>query len=203
MKILAHRIPQFYVLEFNVVRAEVKFSKYRQWECSACGLYRGPRIGHTAVRFSKKSEFADIVPTAFGVLARTVVVERLLDAELSGWRQGRVDVSLTSRVASMPSDYSELVVVGHTNNYAARARLRVAFECPACGRKQYERPEHGLSMPVECWDKSDFFLLEELGFTIVTDRVKDVFDEYHFSGAQLTPVADWHDPDYMLRRKLR
>ncbi len=149
------------------------------------------------MKFSRKRELADLVPTAFGLLGRAKAIDCLLASEISGWRQGRVDVTAVPKLATAALDYSEIVVVGQAQNYAHEVGLELLFACPECGRKRFERPDHGLVMPAVCWDKTDLFWVYEISLTFATEHARQAIEGCKLTGVRLTPIAEWHDPLYM------
>jgi hypothetical protein len=57
-------------------------------------------------------------------------------------------------------------------------------------------------MPIDCWDGSDIFVIDELpGLTIVTESVRQVIEQYRHTGVECTPLADWRDPLGWLQEK--
>lgn len=199
----SYSLPAFYVLEVVAPMAEITDSVRTQWLCGTCGNFPGARVGHTAVRFAHKRELADIVSTSLGHLGRDKSIKCLLAAEISGWRQGRVDITAVPKLAEAALDYSEIVIVGQAQNYAREVGLELLFACPECGRKRYERPDHGLVMPAVCWDKTDLFWVNEISLTFATEQARQAIEGCKLTGVRLTPIAEWHDPLYMLKEAER
>jgi len=130
---------------------------WKQVSCSACGLRPVGRVGIMTVRFTRKGDLADWVATAGGILVRQVVTGHLTEARLSGWRAGMVLVDAVTRLREHDLAYHELVVIGHTREYAHEAGLSVQQECQECGYRRYAYPEGSLVMPTASWDRSDIY----------------------------------------------
>jgi len=154
------------------------------------------------VRFAKKAELTDFSQTAGGIIVRQSVVTHLTDARISGWRAGQLQVEAVSRLRDYDLNYSELVIIGHTSGYSRLVALELDRECEECGRRSFVAPQEGLPMPLECWDGSDIFVIDELpGLTLVTEAVRQVIEQYRHTGVKCTPIADWRDPFGWMQEK--
>ena len=178
-------LPEFYLVDFTATLAEA-WSEYAHWECAVCGRYPGDRVGHSTIRFRKRSEIADFVQTSGGLLSRTHLVELLYMERLTGWRQGRVDVLTSTRVRDLPLEYSELVVVGRPRCLFDRIGIEPAFTCEVCGRTRYPSPMPKIWIPFEAWDKSDMFMIKEYGRVVVTARFREVVLNNNLTGLDFT-----------------
>ena len=191
-----------YVLEFTQLAPEVVDVCYKHIECSLCGIRPVARVGSTVVRFAKKSELVDVSRTAQGIIVRQPVVDHLTEARVSGWRPGCVQVEVVSKLRGQDTVYYELVVIGHTREYAVHVGLQIESECKECGRRVYARPQEGLVIPEECWDGSDIFGIDELpGIHVVTEAFRLAIREHRHSGVSFVPVGEWRDPLGWLKRR--
>ena len=164
-------------------------------ECGVCGIRGVARVGSTRVQFTRKANLVDVTRTANGIIVRQSVIDHFTDACISGWRAGALEVEAVPGLRGQDLDYHELVIIGHTRGYAEHVPLKVDSECQECGRRAYRYPQHGIPMPLECWDGSDIFLIDELpGLPIVTEAVRRVLEEYQHTGVECTPLAEWRDP---------
>lgn len=185
----------FFVLENEFIPIEVKDVKYKHSICSECGRRPFDRVGGTAVYFRREIEMTDISGTAEGLIARNSVFHALLENRITGWRQGVLTVTVSSEVISLDHDYHELIIIGSAKHYAEVVNLTIDHECQTCGYISYRPSKKGLSMPLACWDGSDIFVIPELsGLCLVTDLVKNIFEQQGFTGVKLTPVESWEDP---------
>jgi len=192
--LMKQSMKSFYVLGGTGTSTELADVTYKYKDFGTCGTRAWERVGAIRIRFGKKAELLDFVATTDGFFIRQRVVDALTEARLSGWRSGRVYVQAASRLQGEDLDYSELVVVGHTRNYAERTGLLPIEDCPECGLRRYERPRTAIALPAECWDGTDIFEIEELpGLYIVTQAFKDVVDDHGFNGVELTNIDDWLD----------
>jgi hypothetical protein len=185
----------FFVLEDESIVIEVTHLVHKHIVCPRCGRRSLGRVGSTSVRFTREIEMTDFSSTDNGLIARESVFQRLTEHRISGWRQGFLVVETTPDVSHLKADYHELVIIGATRNYAQVVGLKVEQECKLCGYVHFRRPKQGLEMPLECWDGSDIFMIEELpGLYVVTESVRSIIEHYNFSGVKLTPLAEWEDP---------
>jgi hypothetical protein len=184
----------FFALEFTHPAPEVIEVEYKHAKCGVCGIYPVDRVGGTGVRFARKSELADFSRTAQGILARQSVVDHLIQAHISGWRPGCVQVKSASKLHGQDTHYYELVIVGHTVGYSERVQLEIEKKCEECGRRRFAYPQTGLVLPEECWDGSDIFVIEELGVRVVTEAFRQVIEKHQHSGLEFVPLDEWRDP---------
>lgn len=191
----------FYVLEEASITIEVTEVEYKHIPCPRCRLRAMARVGGTSVRFTREIEMTDFSGTANGLTARRSVFQHLTESRISGWRQGFLSVEATANLKQLDIDYYELVVIGHTRGYAEAVGLKIDKECELCGYVTYYYPKQNLKMPLECWDGSDIFIVDELpGLYIVTEATCNVIEQHHFTGIKLFPIAEWKHPD--LRKRL-
>jgi len=184
----------FYVLELIGEYAEIQTITYKHRNCATCGVRPQARVGPMGIRLKRKDELLDFVRTTDGDCIRQRVVDALTSAHLSGWRPGMIHVEATGRLAGVSTDYSELVVIGHTKDYAHHAGLVPEFECPECGFRRYAKARTAIVMPIECWDGSDVFAIEELpGLRITTQAFRATVEALSFSGVRFTHIDDWVD----------
>ncbi len=188
----------FYVLEHTGEFAEVVQVSYKHRKCGRCGARPQARVGPIHIRFKKKKQVLDFVPTTDGDCIHQRVADALTESLLSGWRPGMIGLEAAGRLPGAGQDqemrYCEFVVIGHTRNYAERTGLQIEYECTECGYQRYARPRTAIDMPEQCWDGSDVFLIEELpGFCIVTDAFKEVVERHKFSGVTFTDITRWLD----------
>lgn len=186
---------EFFVMEFTELGPEVVRSAYKHIECGVCGERPVARVGKISVRFTRKRDAVDWVQTAAGNAFRDQVADALTVSNLSGWRAGDIDVTSSTALHADLGRYWEFVVIGHTRAYTSRVKLAVKRECDVCGRRLYVPPSDGLVVPVDTWDGSDVFVIEELpGLVLVTDEFRRVVEANKMTGITLTPARDWRDP---------
>jgi hypothetical protein len=182
----------FHVLELTALVAEITEVEYKHIICPVCGVRPLARVGSTRVRFDRDIEMTDFSSTAEGEIARDCVFRALAQARLSGWRQGSIEVDVVPELSHIDANYYELVVVGHTFCYAQIVGLTKEQECRECGHVAYHFPDDGLEMPLECWDGSDIFVIDELpGVNIVTNSFRQVIEANSFTGVAFTPIEYW------------
>jgi hypothetical protein len=192
----------FYVLEYTSLGPTVTTAQYKHIECGVCGTRPVARVGSTSVRFTRQDDLVDITRTADGTIVRQSVLKHLTERGITGWRSGALTVEAAPRLHDQDLSYSELVIIGHTRGYAEHVRLLTDSECSECGRRAYVFPQEGVRMPIDCWDGSDIFVIDELpGLTIVTESVRQVIEQYGHTGIECMPIADWRDPLGWLQEK--
>ncbi len=70
----------------------------------------------------------------------------------------------------------------------------VKEHCPVCQRSFYSSWQGGIMVDESSWDQCDFFrLVEKPGMLIVTEKVKNVFEQEGFTGVEFTPVEEVKD----------
>jgi hypothetical protein len=185
----------FFMLEKTAIVVEVTDVEYKHIPCPLCDRRVIARVGSTSVRFARAAEMTDFSGTANGLITRQSVFQQFTENRISGWRQGILSVEMAPEVSHLNADYDELIIIGSTRRYAEVVGLKVEQECRMCGYIHFRRPKQGLEMPLECWDGSDIFVIEELpGLYVVTDVVRKVIEENGFTGVRLVPSAKWEDP---------
>jgi hypothetical protein len=188
-----------YVIEFPHLGPEVVKVRYKHVRCSVHGTVPVARVGAIGVRFAKKAELVDFSLTAAGILVRQSVVDHLSEERISGWRPGCLHVDTAPRLRDQDTNYCELIIVGHTRGYANSVGLQISDQCDECGRRRFMAPREGLIIPVESWDGSDIFVIDELGIQIVTESFRRVVEEHQHSGLRFVPIAEWRDPFEWMR----
>ncbi len=186
----------FYILDcdYNDGPKDVNWT-IKHVRCSQCGLRPVARVGSLRVRYSRKRELVDWARVPGATIVHQRVIDDLTAHKISGWRAGILGIESTPRLANDDLNYSELVIIGHTRGYTARIGLGIARECDECGRRIYRYPQVGLEMPLECWDGSDIFQIDELpGFQVVTEPVKELIETSAYTGVLCVPIAEWRDP---------
>jgi hypothetical protein len=170
-------------------------SQYKYVECPECGGYTVGRIGGAGVTFNEVSQLTDIARAIDLLMATPSVFAALYNSQITGWREGVLEVARAPELADVNIRYHELVVIGHTHNYTQWVSLPIEEECASCGRKSYRRPLRGIDIPIECWDGSDIFLIDELpGIYVITESFRRVIEENMFTSVTITPVEEWESP---------
>ena len=188
---------RFYTLQYSISTPiiSVHNSQYKYVECQECGGYTVGRIGGAGVTFSEASQLTDIARATDLLIARPSVFAALYDSQITGWREGVLEVVTSPELADLNIRYHELVVIGHTRNYAHEVSLPIEEECASCGRKSYRRPSRGIDIPIECWDGSDIFLIDELpGIYVITESFRRVIEDNMFTSVTITSVEEWEAP---------
>lgn len=185
----------FFTLELTGVSPEITSVFYKHRECTLCGTRPIARIGHTTVRFGRKSDLTDICGTTESLIVRNKVLQLFITNRISGWRQGYLQVEPSPKLLGMDLNYHELVITGHTKKYAETVGLEIRTQCSLCGYTAYKLPQHGLELPLECWDGSDLFLIDELpGLCLFAEPVYHIIMQHKLTGITAFPISEWHAP---------
>lgn len=184
----------FYVLDYDDYAPMEVGLTTKHVRCSKCGLRPVARVGNLRVRYSRKRELVDWARVPGATIVHQRVIDDLTAHKISGWRAGTLGIEATSRLENNDLSYSELVIIGHTRGYAARIGLGIEMECEECGLRIHRYPRVGLEMPLECWDGSDIFQIDELpGIEVVTEPVKELIEKNGHTGVLCVPIAEWRD----------
>lgn len=186
-------MPKFYVPDFLTPGSGpiVSDTAWKQVLCGKCGTRPFGRVDGMTVRFTAKGQLLDWVMTGAGILLRAGVAENLSQAHLTGWRAGVLKVKAVPRLQDKDLAYHEFVVIGHARRYAELAGLLLKEHCTECGYQEYVYPEAPLTIPDGCWDRSDFFRIDELGVDVVTDEFREAAQHFGHTGIEFTPLAEW------------
>lgn len=185
----------FYVLEpIYADPIEITEINYKHKKCSICGTRPAGRVGSVSIKFNSQEGLLDFTWGA-GIFVNQKVIDVLNEYKLTGWRKGHVQVDTKSILLKNYVPFSELVIIGQTQNYAQIAGLQILRSCEVCRYYKYAYPEKGLEIPLECWDGNDIFYIFELpGIPIVSEDFKSMLKQENFTGFDLIPVADWYPP---------
>ena len=96
------------------------------------------------------------------------------------------------RAREKPPRLRELVVTGWGGVAPPESGIKLAWQCPACGRRKYSdcvNPDKLID--ASQWDGSDLFMVWPLpAFIFVTDRVAQVIRDNSLTGAVLKRLGD-------------
>ena len=186
----------FYVFRTTSEPVEVTKVSYKHRECMNCGLRPLGRVGSISIEFSSRHQYSD-VSWSEGIYLTDNLFEVLYESKIIGWRKGELDVTVSSQIKNPTNKYSELIIIGRTQDYARKMGLALIDYCDQCGYRKYEYPKHGLEIPLECWDNSDIFYIDEFpGIPIISEDFKKVISKNNPTGVKLIDVSEWRPPSW-------
>ncbi len=185
---------KFFILEIPLKPIEISKIVYKHRDCLGCGTRPLGRVGSVAIKLTSRQQYSKII-WGGGLFALENVFTELEKAKILGWRKGFLEVSASKKMDSLTTNFSELIVIGKTKNFAQANDLKVEIDCKICGFRKYAPPVHGFDIPEECWDGSDIFYVDELpGIPIVSEDTKAFFESNIDFNVTMYPTKKWVPP---------
>lgn len=115
------------------------------------------------------------------------VAQLLTENGITGW--STYPVTIFGRKGNPVPGYSGFSVIGPMVHWD-RSRSRIVDKPPPTPRGQGYQAYRGIYFDESQWDGSDFFLLQDFNFTLVTAKVARLFKRERVYNVRLTPLPE-------------
>jgi hypothetical protein len=174
-------------------------------QCSACGrLWKKKQIRSLRVELYGSSITDFIWCDSDEIIISESLKNLFMKSDLGGLDFRQIDVVAWWRVDpatsemvdwgnyESPPPLFQMVILGKGGSILPQNKVHVKSACNVCGVISYEPLQNGISVDVNQWDGSDFFVMDEFpGYVLMTERALNFLDENRVRNFIATPAESF------------
>lgn len=189
----------FYRMKMNFndstyIKVAVGCTPTAVWDCSLCGGIIPTKLSATIFDLIGKKTSLNFLDSPSHTLISSLVDEMLEENKILGYRTIKPIIrKYNANIKDYVDSLYELEVLGRCRKIFSSSGEEIKG-CPVCGYlsdEEREKSKDGIMINEDYWDGSDIFLFSYgVKYVIVTERLKNLFEEHNISDVEFTPIEE-------------